>query len=51
MPMHFLRRIEDAAFPLAIYEEADVQCTAVLVTAGLVEAPAPVPATPTAAGE
>ena len=43
MPMNFLRRIEDASFPLAIHEEADIQCTAVLVAAGLVEANLPGP--------
>ena len=44
MPMNFLRRIEDASFPLAIHEEADIQCAAVLVAAGLVEANLPDPA-------
>ena len=43
MPMDFLRRIEDASFPLPIHEEADIQCTAVLVAAGLVEANLPGP--------
>ena len=38
MPMDFLRRIQDAAFPLAIQEECDIQCAAVLVAAKLVEA-------------
>lgn len=41
MPMNFLRRIEDASFPLAIHEEADIQCAAVLVAAGFVEANLP----------
>lgn len=43
MPMNFLRRIEDASFPLAIHEEADIQCAAVLVAAGLIEANLPGP--------
>jgi hypothetical protein len=43
MPMNFLRRIEDASYPLAIHEEADIQCAAVLVAAGLIEANLPGP--------
>ena len=43
MPMNFLRRIEHASLPLAIHEEADIQCAAVLVAAGLVEANLPGP--------
>ena len=43
MPMNFLRRIEDASFPLAIHEQADIQCAAVLVAAGLIEANLPGP--------
>lgn len=43
MPLNFLRRIEDASFPLAIHEESDIQCAAVLVAAGLVEANLPGP--------
>ncbi|MCR8958803.1 hypothetical protein M0765_014015 [Variovorax sp. S2] len=43
MPMNFLRRIEHASFPLAIHEEADTQCAAVLAAAGLVEANLPDP--------
>jgi len=43
MPMNFLRRIEDASFPLPIHEEADIQCAAVLAAAGLVEANLPGP--------
>jgi len=43
MPMNFLRRIEEASFPLAIHEEADIQCAAVLSAAGLVEANLPGP--------
>jgi hypothetical protein len=43
MPMNFLRRIEGASFPLAIHEEADIQCAAVLVAAELVEANLPGP--------
>jgi hypothetical protein len=50
MPMNFLRRIEDASFPLAIREEADIQCAAVLVAARLVEANLLVPTAPRAAG-
>lgn len=41
MPMDFLRRIEDASFPLAIHEEVEIQCAAVLVAAGLIEANLP----------
>jgi hypothetical protein len=44
--MDFLRRIEDASFPLAIHEEADIQCAAVLVAAHLVEASLPEPGDP-----
>jgi hypothetical protein len=46
MPMDFLRRIEDASFPLVIHEEADIQCAAVLVAANLVEANLPEPGDP-----
>ncbi|MFM9928007.1 hypothetical protein VLK31_33905 [Variovorax sp. H27-G14] len=38
MPMDFLRRIENASFPLAVHEKADIHCTAVLADAELVEA-------------
>ncbi|MET3381571.1 MULTISPECIES: hypothetical protein [Variovorax] len=38
MPMNFLRRIEDASFPLVIHEESDIECAAVLAAADLVEA-------------
>lgn len=41
MPMDFLRRIENAAFPLAVHEDADIHCTAVLAAAELVEANLP----------
>jgi hypothetical protein len=41
--MNFLRRIENASFPLAIHEEADIQCAAVLVAAELIEANLPEP--------
>ena len=41
MPMNFLRRIEEASFPLAIHEEADIQCAAVLAAAELIEANLP----------
>ncbi len=43
MSMEFLRRIEDASFPLAIHERADIECAAVLVAAGLLEASLPEP--------
>ena len=43
MPMDFLRRIEDASFPLAIREQADIDCAAVLVAADLIEANLPEP--------
>ncbi|MET3395990.1 hypothetical protein [Variovorax atrisoli] len=43
MPMDFLRRIEEASFPLAIHEEADIQRAAVLVAAQLIEANLPEP--------
>lgn len=45
MPMNFLRRIEDASFPLAIQTDADIQCAAVLAAAQLVEARLPEPGT------
>lgn len=41
MPMEFLRRIEEASFPLAIHDEADIQRAAVLVAAQLIEANLP----------
>lgn len=41
MPMNFLRRIEHASLPLAVREEGDIQCAAVLVAAGLIEANLP----------
>jgi hypothetical protein len=41
MPMNFLRRIEEASFPLAIHEEAEIQCAAVLAAAELIEANLP----------
>jgi hypothetical protein len=43
MPMDFLQRIEDASFPLAIHEVADIRCAAVLAAAKLVEANLPGP--------
>ncbi|MDN6886591.1 hypothetical protein QMO14_23655 [Variovorax sp. CAN2819] len=43
MPMDFLRRIEEASFPLAVVEEADIQCAAVLAAANLIEARLPQP--------
>jgi hypothetical protein len=46
MAMNFLRRIADASFPLLINEEADMQCTAVLAAAQLVEANLPEPGEP-----
>jgi hypothetical protein len=41
VPMDFLRRIEHASFPLAIEDEADINCIAVLAAAHLVEAHLP----------
>ena len=41
MPMDFLRRFEDASFPLAVKSESEIQCTAVLAAAELVEAVLP----------
>jgi hypothetical protein len=41
MPMDFLRRIEHASFPLAIEDEADINCVAVLAAADLIEAHLP----------
>ena len=41
MPMDFLRRIEDASFPLAVKSEREIQCTAVLAAADFVEAVLP----------
>jgi hypothetical protein len=43
MPMDFLRRIEQASFPLEIHEEADVHNAAVLAAAQLIEAVLPPP--------
>lgn len=43
MPMDFLRRIEEASFPLAIHDEADVQRAAVLAAAKLIDANLPEP--------
>lgn len=43
MPMDFLKRIEDASFPLAVHEKADIHSVAVLVAAELVEATLPPP--------
>lgn len=43
MPMNFLRRIEDATFPLTVFEQSDVDCAAVLVAAELIEANLPEP--------
>lgn len=50
MPMNFLRRIEDASFPLAVHEQADIQCAAVLAAAGLVEVNLPEPGDSTGRG-
>lgn len=41
MPMNFLRRIEDASFPLVIHNESDIRCAAVLAAAELLEANLP----------
>jgi len=41
MPMDFLRRIEDASFPLAVKSEDEIRCTAVLAAAELVQAVLP----------
>jgi hypothetical protein len=41
MPMDFLKRIEDASFPLAVKSETDIRCSAVLAAAELVEAVLP----------
>lgn len=46
MPMDFLKRIEDASFPLALSEASDIRCAVVLAAADLIEAnlpPADVP--------
>jgi hypothetical protein len=43
MPMDFLRRIEEATFPLAVLEQADINCAAVLAAADLIEANLPEP--------
>ena len=50
MPMNFVCRIEHASFPLAIREEADIQCAAVLAAAELIAANLPDPRNPTAGG-
>ena len=44
MTMDFLLRIEEASFPLAIRDEVDIHCAAVLNAAKLIEAVLP-PAT------
>ncbi|MDP9877310.1 hypothetical protein J2W25_001617 [Variovorax boronicumulans] len=41
MPMDFLWRIEDQAFPLTVTDPVDIRNAAVLVAAGLVEAELP----------
>jgi len=41
MPMDFLARIEEASFPLAVRDEGDIHCAAVLHAAQLVEAMLP----------
>lgn len=41
MPMDFLRRIEDATFPLEVTDLKDIHSAAVLVAAGLIEADIP----------
>lgn len=41
MPMDFLRRIEDAVFPLEVTDLKDIHSAAVLVAAGLIEADIP----------
>jgi hypothetical protein len=41
MPMNFLRRIEHASFPLAVHDETDIQCAAVLAAAELIEVSLP----------
>lgn len=43
MPMDFLRRIENASFPLEVHEDADIHNAAVLAAAQLVEAVLPPP--------
>jgi len=43
MPMDFLRRIEDATFPLVVLEQADINCAAVLAAATLIDANLPEP--------
>ena len=43
MPMDFLARIEDATFPLAVHDEGEIQCAAVLAAANLIEANLPEP--------
>ncbi|MEZ2299274.1 hypothetical protein [Variovorax sp. RCC_210] len=50
VPLNFLRRIEHASFPLAISEEADIQCAAVLAAAELIEAGLPDPGSSMGAG-
>ena len=43
MPMDFLRRIEDCSFPLAVRDENDINCAAVLVASDFIEAVLPPP--------
>lgn len=37
MPLNFLRKIQDAEFPLRVEEPGEVDCVAVLIAAELVE--------------
>ncbi|WP_235510163.1 hypothetical protein [Variovorax sp. Root473] len=39
--MDFLERIEDASFPMAVRDEADIHCAIMLVAAHLIEAVLP----------
>ncbi len=48
MPMDFLRRIEDASFPLVIADEKDVRNAIVLEAAGMIKAQLPSPERPDA---
>jgi len=41
MPMDFLRRIEEAQFPLEVTDPNDIRNVAVLVASGLIEAVVP----------
>lgn len=44
MPLDYLRKIKDAAFPLEVTDESEIRNVAVLAAAGFIEAALPPPA-------